>query len=268
MPAQNAMFIVEGPQDALCLGCLLADRDFTRIRKAAEVPDPWRNLVNPTFPAAKRGIDQAHEVPHFYRAADGAIITVILAGGDGNLAPALLAQLKGLKDPQGSPFTPQAIGYLLDRDHTDSPADRHTALLAKLTALGVPIPFPPQPGTVLPGPPRTGVFILPDNQNPGTLETILLETGAVAYTPQLQQAEAFVEHFDTTGLDAEDLDAGSKPSGRKKQIIGTVAAMLKPGRALATTLQDNRWLKGDALNTPLAIGLRKWLHELLDLPSP
>lgn len=266
MPVQNAMMIVEGPQDALCLGCLLNALAFARIRKAAEVPAPWQNLVNPTFPAGNRGIDQAHEVPHFYRTATGTIVAIILAGGDGNLASALLSQLNGLKDSQGIPFIPQAIGYILDRDHQDTPAARHTSLLAKLTELEIDIPFPPQPGPVLPGPTRVGVFVMPDNNKQGTLEDLLLQTGEIAYEPQIKQATQFVDNFDKSGLDADDLDAGGKPSGRKKQIVGTVAAMLKPGRALATTLQDNRWLKGEALNTPLAIGLRKWLHDLLDLP--
>ena len=259
------MLIVEGPQDAQCIGSLLSPSQFKRVTNSEQLPEEWRVIVNTTFPAKGRGINQPHAVPHFYRREDGILVAIVVAGSDSQLATALAAQLDVLKDTQDIPLTPAAIGYILDRDHKDTPAKRHETLLKKLTELEVAFAFPLQPGTVSADAPRTGVFIVPDNQNQGTLEDVLLESGAVAYEPQIQQATAFVDMFDKAGLTEDDTEEGRKPSGRKKQIVGTVAAMLKPGRALATTLQDNRWLKGDALNTPLAIGLRKWLHELLDL---
>jgi hypothetical protein len=268
MPVPHAMLVVEGLQDAECVGKLIAPSQFKRITRSDDLPAEWRVLVNTTFPAKGRGIDQPHTVPRFYRSEAGTLIAIIIAGSDSQLASALAAQLDVLKDAQDIPLTPAAVGYILDRDHKDTPAKRHSTLLEKLTKFEIPFAFPQQPGTILPNITRTGVFIVPDNNHQGTLEDLLLQTGAVAYAPQLEQATQFVDGFDKTGFDDRDTEEGLKPSGRKKQIVGTLAAMLKPGRALATTLQDNRWLKGDALNTSLALGLRKWLHELLDLPSP
>ncbi len=262
------MLVVEGTQDAQCVGCLLAPAKFKRITNSDQLPQEWRALIPATFPKAGLGINQPHAVPHFYISEAETLIAIIIAGSDSQLASALAAQLDVLKDPQDIPLKPAAIGYILDRDHKDTPAKRHENLLEKLTELELQINFPQQPGTVIPNNPRTGVFVVPDNNQQGTLEDLLLQTGAIAYEPQIQQASQFVDTFDNTGLTGDDTKEGNKPSGRKKRIVGAVSAMLKPGRALATSLQDNRWLKGDALNAPLAIGLRKWLHELLDLPLP
>ncbi len=258
MAVQDALLIVEGPQDAIAIGRLLRAVAFTRVTDAEILPEDWRNLVSSQYPIKGRGIDEAHQVPHFYKSDENTLVALVLSGGDSKLASSLRAACKALGR------VPAAVGFVLDDDREPDPAKRHRELLALVTGLE----FPTSPGVVLSGPPRAGVFIMPDNKQQGTLEDVLLESGRVAYAAQISAASEFVETMNVAGLDSDDLHARNRPAGRKKQIIGTVAAILKPGRALATTLQDNRWLKGDALHTPLVHGLRVWLHELLDLPTP
>ena len=129
-------------------------------------------------------------------------------------------------------------------------------------------PFPGELGIVMTGPPRTGVFVFPDNQAQGSLEDVLLEAGQVAYPKLLADSANFVAGVDRTELTPEDLREGNKNAGPKKQTVSAATAILKPTRALATSLQDNRWLIGEALQKPLVAGLRSWLHDLLDIPAP
>src|SRR5437899_2602972 len=66
---------------------------------------------------------------------------------------------------------------------------------------------------------------------------------------------AATQHVD--GLDeswpefrGDDLKELKKPAGRHKAIIASAAAVLKPGKAIQVSIQDNRWIDGDALRTP------------------
>ena len=264
MAVKDAFIIVEGPQDAECIARLLDSAGYGRITRIENLPSVYRNLFSPSFPREGLGLDQPHEVPHFRRNAEGCIVAMIPAGGDSKLASSLMAGIEAFKR------APDAIGFLLDDDREPSPTIRHGKLLASVKESEAlrSLQFPAAPGAVHAGPPRTGVFVMPDNQQPGTLEMVLLEAGSVAYDLQLRAAQQFVEQFPADGLIAGDLAEGGKPSGKKKQIIGCVAAMLKPGRTLQTSLHDNRWLTGDALDKPLVLELRRWLHPLLDIPAP
>lgn len=267
MAVQDALIIVEGPQDAEALARLLKVAGYMRVKNLRDLPVEWHNLVSNVFPKPSRGIDQSHAVPHFRKTANGEIVTMVIAGGDSSLASALMASVKAFKR------MPDAVGFVLDDDREPNPAKRHEALLAEISKNQTDIvlsalTFPILPGQIQPGPPRAGIFVLPNNQGQGTLEDVLLEAGEIAYGTQIAQAKEFVHNMKESGLNADDLHERTRQSGKKKQVVGTVAALLKPGRALATSLQDNRWLKDAALNTPLVHGLRSWLHSLLNISAP
>ena len=267
MAVQDALIVVEGSQDAASLGLLLEVVGYEQVKDLTELPVEWRDLVSKTFPQPNRGINQPHGVPHFRKTANGNLVAMVIAGGDSKLASALMVSLTVLGR------LPAAVGFVLDNDREPNPTKRHGGLLAEVAknqsgiVLGTGS-FPDVPGQIQTGPPRTGVFVLPNNQQQGTLEDVLLEAGEIAYGAQLAQAKEFVQNMKESGLNVDDLHERTRPSGQKKQVVGTVAALLKPGRALATSLHDNRWLKGEALNTALVRGLRSWLHDLLDIPAP
>ena len=89
MPVPHAMLVVEGTQDAQCVGCLLAPAKFKRITNSDQLPQEWRVLIPTTFPKAGLGINQPHAVPHFYISEAGTLIAMIIAGSDSQLASAL-----------------------------------------------------------------------------------------------------------------------------------------------------------------------------------
>lgn len=261
MAVAEALLIVEGSHDAEFAGRLLKAAEYQRLTEEADLPEEWRRLIPTTFPRPGRGIDQPHEVPRFWRRSTGELVMILIAGGDSRLAQGCVAVLDALGR------MPESIGFVLDDDTHPDPRRRHSTLLESLARLRDAVPaFPGDPGVVSAGSPRTGVFVLPDNRSAGTLEDLLLDAGKIAYPKLLRRAASFVAEIEKGELTRDDLREGSKPAGVKKQTIAAAVAILKPTRALAPSLHDNRWLDGEALRRPLVSHCRAWLHALLDLP--
>ena len=63
---------------------------------------------------------------------------------------------------------------------------------------------------------------------------------------------------------SEDLDDLRKPAGRHKAIVGSMASILRPGKAVQVSLQDNRWLRDAALAIPRVKAVQDFLVSLLD----
>ena len=264
MAVPDALLIVEGPHDAEFVARLLKAAGYDRVTEIPDLPNEWRKLVPTTFPKSGRGINQPHEAPQFRKSVAGDLVMTLICGGDTRLAEGFAAALDALGR------LPSAVGFVLDDDRQPIPLHRHAALIkSALEILGEAMPaFPGEPGIIMAGPPRSGVFVFPDNQAPGSLEDVLLEAGQVAYPKLLAHSANFVAGVDRAELTSEDLREGSKNAGPKKQTVSAATAILKPTRALATSLQDNRWLIGEALQRPLLARFRMWLHNLLDIHAP
>ena len=94
------------------------------------------------------------------------------------------------------------------------------------------------------GPPRLGAYILPDNLSCGTLGDILIDCAQHAYPTLLSTAAVHVDAaFGDNSLTADDMKELRKAAGRNKAIVGSMASILRPGRAIQVSLQDNRWLR-------------------------
>ncbi len=156
------------------------------------------------------------------------------------------------------------VGILLDADSVATPASRYVAVRDRLRSRG--FPFPDVEGTVTPGPPHMGGFVLPDNVTPGTLEHLLIDCATHAYPSLLATAithvDAAIADSELTSEDKEDL---FKPAGRNKAIVGSIASILRPGKAVQVSIQDNRWLRDTALNLPRVKAVQDFLVKLFEL---
>ena len=140
------------------------------------------------------------------------------------------------------------IGVVLDSDSALKPSERYAVIRDGLRAKGH--GFPDEAGAVSTGPPRLGAFVLPDNTSNGTLEDVLLDFARHIYPTLLATATNHVNSASgDTSLTPEDLKELLKPAGRHKAIVGSIASILRPGRAVQVSLQDNRWLRDAALRT-------------------
>ena len=265
MPANTLLLLVEGPHDLEFCARLLKPQGFSRIKMHDElkVDHPfWLKLVPQKWP--HRGDMLArHPVPVFFANQGGQSVAIINAAGIDKLAKRLGVDLKNLNG------LPDSIGIVLDADSNTAPQARHDELLHAIAARPETeanlLSFPAQSGHIAAGPPRCGIFVMPDNESKGTLEDLLLEAAKSAYPQLLQAARSYTASASQqTDLQQNDLEEFNKPAGSNKAIIAAMTAILKPGKAVQVSIQDNRWLEAASLQLPRVRSVKTFLDDLLD----
>lgn len=119
---------------------------------------------------------------------------------------------------------------------------------------------------MLPGTPKIGVFVFPDNSKQGLLESLLL-TGAETVIPEIHGvAVRAVDEID--GALAQGHPCAKelrKASGREKACAGVIANVLKPGKSLAVAIQDkfNSWFTTESLKMGPVCAIDAFLGQLL-----
>lgn len=256
----RAYIATEGPHDVAFLAELLRPwglKRLTSLTRLKEVDAFWDPLIPKTFPH-KDDLLARVPVPIFFTGNDR-MVALDSASGISDLARRVEENLSVLN------ATP-AIAVILDADSKESAADRFQGLAVRLRTLGLPIPE--RAGAISQQDPRCGIFVLPDNASAGTLETLLEECAAENYARLWQRSKTYVAGIDPQELSAEDLKDFQKPAGRQKAIISAMASILRPGKAIQVSLQDNQWIRGRALDLPRIQAIRGFLAELLRLPWP
>lgn len=248
--------VVEGPHDVEFSYRLLAPFGLQRIRLEADLDSFFTKLIPRQYPI-DGDLQKRMPVPLFLQ-SDTHSIAVHSVGGDSRLAPAVQESAAILDI-----FSMTGIGVILDSDRQDSVAKRYSELIAGLDGLGLNLPH--SSGIIAPGPPNFGAWILPDNNNPGTLEDLLIESAAKAYPGLLASAKTHVSACANTGITKADLADFNKPSGRAKAIIGSVSNILRPGKAVQVSIQDNAWLRGECLKIPAISSVQQFLKSLFSV---
>jgi len=156
------------------------------------------------------------------------------------------------------------VGIILDSDQVITPANRYIAIAHAMREKG--LVLPPSPGEINKASPNTGVFVLPDNVMEGTLEDLMLECAQNIYPTLLASATTHVNDAEgDEGLNSKDLKALKKPAGKKKAIISAMASVLRPGKAIQVSIQDNRWLGTDGLKLARVKAVQDFLVSLFEL---
>jgi hypothetical protein len=250
--------VVEGPHDVEFVYRLLSPHGLTRVQFMASLDPFLLPLVPRSFPPGD-DLQKRVPVPLFLQSGTHAV-AVHSAVGDTRLIQTV---------DENTALLDQAIltgiGLVLDADLAVMPGDRYVAIRDGLRTKGY--PMPDDAGVVSTGPPRLGAFVLPDNMVGGTLEDLLMDCARDVYPTLLATATT---HVDSASRDAtlapDDLRELRKAAGRNKAIIGSMASVLRPGRAIQVSLQDNRWLRDTALALPRVRAVQSFLEELLELP--
>jgi len=251
--------VVEGPHDIEFVYRLLRPFGLVRVRMEATL-DPFFGPLIPREYPPDGDLQKRMETPLFLQSATHAV-AVHSATGDSRLVETVQENITILDLTRFTGF-----GIILDADlaKTSSAADRYKVIQYGMAAIGHPLTG--LAGQITGGPPKRGAFVLPDNTSPGTLEDLLLECGYATYPSLLASA---ITHVDAAAVDGtlqvEDLQHFKKPSGRNKAIVGSVASILRPGKAVQVSIQDNRWVRGDNLTLPKIKAVQDFLSELLEL---
>lgn len=237
--------VTEGVHDVAFIGRLLAvAHGANRIQKLEDLDDSLREWLGgfkwPNNTGTHHDIARlAVPAPAFYRLPTNDVVALRNAQGLTEIGKTLVIDLEAFIRPQ---IGPAAIGVVLDSD--DEPADQRFEKL-KATLEGVKLSAPSSLGEVSSGTPRVGVFSLPEPGTAGTLEDVLLALGDIAYPELIAAARGYADHWRQRAAaehQVPDWNEIRKPAGTKKATIGAMTAILKPGKSMQVSLEDNRWV--------------------------
>ena len=126
--------------------------------------------------------------------------------------------------------------------------------------------WPDDPGAVIQGTPRTGIFVFPDNISQGTLEDLLLDSAEILWPTILPVSKNRVEVAltDSTNMPDEWVDL-NKPAGKNKAMVACISNLLKPGKAVQVSIQDNRWVSAESVELPRLNAVQSFLQKLVGL---
>ena len=252
--------VVEGPHDVEFAYRLLSPLGFSRVRMEQDLDEFLRPLIPRSYPP-DGDLQKRMPVPLFLKSATHAI-AVHSAIGDSRLVETVDETRETLElDERFNELT--GVGIMLDSDREIPVEQRYSAICSAMQSKGFSLPT--TPGTVSDDAPRFGAFVLPDNQSTGNLEDLLLECASLQYADLLPTAQAHVEAAKScAGIrgDGEDL---SKTPYYNKAIVGTIASVLRPGKAVQTSIQDNRWFKDESLSVEKVKMVQQFLQRLFEI---
>jgi uncharacterized protein DUF3226 len=251
--------VVEGPHDVEFVYRLLSPFGLSRVQLEKQLDAFLSPLIPRDYPPGG-DLQKRMTTPLFLQSATHAL-AIHSAVGDSRLVETIEENASILPAER---LTGIGIIFDADKDKTVSAASRYGTIKMKMQAIG--FTLPDNPGQITAGTPRLGAFVLPDNSAPGTLEDLLLECGQLVYPGLLRSAASHVDGAvqDAT-LELGELEEVNKPAGKNKAILGSVANILRPGKAIQVSLQDNRWLRGPSLALPRVKVVQDFLTGLFEL---
>jgi hypothetical protein len=264
----NFAIVVEGAHDASFLGQLLKARGFAGTTKLRLVPDDWKILFPKAFPMDGETLDRVMRFPEVFT-REGVAIGITTSGSDNRL----ISTLRSVIDALG-PASLAGIAVFIDIDKNDAAA-RFVSMQKQITAMnkaaldegqpGYPIAVPKIAGVMEAGRPPVGVFLFPDNRQPGALEDILIECARINHPAIATAAITLVADLDNIcPADQIDLRALRAGMGKGKATVGTIANLLRPGVSVASSLAQTNWLAQRALEHALVSNADAFLGALLD----
>ncbi|MFM8443263.1 MAG: DUF3226 domain-containing protein [Methylococcus sp.] len=250
--------VVEGPHDIEFAYRLLSPFKLQRVQYEKDLDGFFAPLIPRKYPP-DGDLQKRMPIPLFLQ-NDTHTIAIHSAIGDSRLVDTIEenAALIDITSLTG-------IGIFLDADKKGSPATRYATIQSDLAGKGFILEN--QAGAVTLGPPKLGAYVLPDNASTGTLEDLLLDSASNVYPDLLLSAKAYI-YTAMKGTDLINADKADfkKPAGRNKAIIGAMSSILRPGKAVQVSMQDNRWLRDQALSLPRIQAVQTFLKDLFNIP--
>ncbi|MEA5509167.1 DUF3226 domain-containing protein [Crocosphaera sp. UHCC 0190] len=248
---------VEGPHDQAFVGKLLrvlGFQDFRKIHQGkAEYLDPFWRKFTPQYP--KNGDLYARlDMPSILFTETHSI--AIYCGGGSNLSTNLDDIL--FTHP---PYQTELSAFAIIVD-ADKKSPKNIAQNFQETFKPYFSDFPSKPGIIADGKTKTGMYILPDNNNNGVLDSILLKCGKEAYTEYITEAENYISKLDNSSQKYHKF----KNFDKDKAIIASVVSVLKPGKTNTVSIADNNWISEKTIQNVIELAsFIEFLKQLLDL---
>jgi hypothetical protein len=249
--------VVEGSHDVEFVYRLLSPYGLSRIQYEKDLDQFFLPLIPRQYPP-NGDLQKRMPIPLFLQNSTYSI-AIQNAGGDSRLT-AMIEENAAILDLNAI----TGIGILLDSDKMIPAAQRYANIRERLARINYPLDA--VAGKITQSKPKLGAFVLPDNVSAGTLEDLLLDSAKQVYPTLLASAETHANGtLQNAELTSDDLKDFKKPAGQNKAIIGTMSNILRPGKALQVSIQDNRWLLGEALSIPRIKAVQEFLQNLFEL---
>ncbi len=252
---RRILLVTEGPHDVEAIGRLLSKLGANRVQTIDVLDAFWARLVPRRFPY-EGDLLRRVPVPTFFQ-AETFSVAVHSAIGISQISKVARASLAALDEP------PAAIGLVVDADDR-SASEVWNEILEDMHEFD----FGQGPGHFGVSEPRAGVYVLPNNEGSGTLETILLKCGEKVYPELLAKARAWIEPLDPEDkaifVNSNERKYLAKPAGKAKAVVSAVASVLRPGRTVQVSIQDNRWLSDiEAFSIPEVVAFQTFVSSLI-----
>jgi len=242
-------FLVEGYEDLEVIGKILKNLGITKQRIRDNIDKFWEGMIPTKYPTNPDGdLLKRVEIPVFFESSDYSIAIRHVNDLKDNLKFFDRVEFK-------LPTIIKKINYLLlfcDADQKNAKKnaiDTYNTLKIAINnyedldkEIKKNFASLNSPGEISSGELKTGIYIFPDNNNPGTIEDLLIKCAELNYKELYELALNYRDN-------AKEIKDGEKFIKEKwgitdseKALIGSIANILKPGKSTQVSLSDNKWI--------------------------
>jgi|SRR5437773_2822715 len=253
MEKKYYLLAVEGPHDQAAIGRILKEYGCKRFDGTYDDRFDlfWKGFI-PTYPKKGGNLYTRVAMPSIFTSQTHSV--AIYVGEGNNLVPNMV---RTLENHQQYAKEIHAFGLIVDADK------KQPKEIAKEKAEGLKSVFPMisgEPAIITIGPPRTGIYVLPDSKRSGVLESILLKCALSVYPDHKSAAETFINTLD------EAHTKHFKPFDGDKAVIASIGSILKPVATNTSSIVQDKWISKQTIDAIDDLKLLlEFLKDLLDL---
>ena len=224
-----SLIITEGPHDQAVIGKILEHQGLNKFAgKLNDVDKFWTKLV-PKYPAPSGDLYCRMNMPSIFN--DDECSVAVHSGEGSKIIDTLKTILQN--NPQFKTNL-YSFGLIVDADnktplHT---AKNYSDKLRQIFPM-----IPDVPGRVdTTGSLKSGIFVFPDNQNSGVVDTLVEQCAPIIYSDIHKAALPFINSVPNYHK------AHWKPFDSSKALIAAIVSILKPGSANSNSLAVDAWI--------------------------
>ncbi|UCE60128.1 MAG: hypothetical protein JSU63_22125 [Phycisphaerales bacterium] len=246
------LLLCEGAHDRSALAALACVCGGWERQKG--IPKSCPEALQKTYPVLKRDRHDAYlyQSPPAYLFKGDRWLVILALGNDvdvlGDTATHAVRQ-----------YNPDAVGVVVDAN--DVGVDNRVKAFRNRYERIRELPKRIEPGVVIPGRPRVGIWVAPDNKRKGKMDDLLLHAARRTHREVITGGEAFVDSLHKANFEEKSLE-----KDRSKIVLGAVHQPIRPGASLASGLEASRcWPQKDRSDLPTLKKLLQFIEELTGL---
>ncbi|ACL06558.1 hypothetical protein Dalk_4882 [Desulfatibacillum aliphaticivorans] len=231
--------IAEGVLDVVFLAQILKAFGYGIVRKKSNLPEPAQNWLNqfkwPVDDNIERKAVPAPAILH----CDAKLIAIRNAQGLSKVRETLEADMEAFLRLK---WKPDSLAIILDADDK-TPKERFAEFAPMIREAGYPEPANLEE-VANADELRSGIFSFPGDGRQGTIEDVLMPLSELRFPELSKHAEQYVQSWrEKEGApEGKDFKEFRKPSGPLKARLSAAAALLKPGKPLNASIEDQKWI--------------------------